>query len=560
MSGERRRRLFFRAGMVLVLSSGLWVVGQLGYGNWGIALFFAVVSALGMFLLYHRERLGLDRVAVGLTAMLLVVIGVGAIVGGGLAGTNACLFITVPVGALTLGERRGLWWTLPALAWVGALAWLHERGFVFPNLIPEPERPLDAALTWVTSLLVIAYLAWEYERAYLRATAELRAAQAEAVRATRSKAEFVARVSHEVRTPLHALLGLMEAMEGEDDPAVRQAQAQQAQTTAHMLAHVLEDLLDLSRAESTGIELRRQAFSPGLCVEQVIEILAARAADRGNVLTGRVASDVPAWVWGDGGRLQQVLVNLAGNAIKFTARGRVEVAAAVAAAEGGERLLFEVRDDGVGIPAEEQARIFEAFQQAGTEASRSQGIGLGLDISRRLVDAMGGRLQVESQPGRGSRFFFSLPLERSEGPASAVSSSSEVDPGLDGMKVLLAEDDEANRKLTELMLRKIGCQVAAVGDGQAALAALRRERFDLVLLDIHMPVMDGSEAARQAREMAKRGEIAALPPMVAMTANTGYADEATRRRAGMDDALIKPFQRAELQRVLRQWRKGGETS
>jgi CheY-like chemotaxis protein len=223
-------------------------------------------------------------------------------------------------------------------------------------------------------------------------------------------------------------------------------------------------------------------------------------------------------------------------------------------------LLFEVRDDGVGIPVEEQARIFDAFQQAGTEASRRQGFGLGLDISRRLVDAMGGRLQVESRPGRGSRFFFSLPLERSEGPAPAASPSSEVDSDLGGMKVLLAEDDEANRKLTELMLRKIGCQVAAVGDGQAALAALRRERFDLVLLDIQMPVMDGSEAARQAREMAWRGEIAALPPIVAMTANTGYADEETRRRAGMDGALIKPFQSAELQRVLRQWRKGGEPS
>ncbi|NMB73878.1 MAG: response regulator [Myxococcales bacterium] len=555
---QRRRRLFLPAALVLVISSGTWVVGQLFYGNLGVALFFAAVSALAIVLLRYRERLGLDRTGFLMTAMLLLVIAVGAFIGGGLAGTNACLFITIPVGALSMCERRGLWWVLPTLLCVGAMALLHHGGFAFPNLIPPEQRALDAALTWVTSLLVIAFLAWTYERAYQSASHELRAAREVAERAAAAKAEFAARVSHDVRTPLHSLLGLMEMMEVEDDSVTRKAQATQAQTTSRMLLHILDDLLDLSRAESGAIELRREPFSPARSVEQVLEVLSARAADRGNRLLGRVAPEVPAWVRGDAGRLQQVLLNLAGNAIKFTENGRVEIRVEREGTDAaGERLRFEVHDDGVGIEPAELAKVFLPYYQAGPEASRQQGAGLGLAISQRLVEAMGGRLQAESAPGRGSRFYFSLalpPLTRPPEPPPVVAA---VESDLAGMGVLLAEDDETNRRLTVLMLERLGCRVMAVGDGKAAVEALQREAFDVVLIDIQMPVMDGVEATRRMRELVASGAIARLPPVVAMTAHTAYTDESLRERLGMAGVLVKPFQGADLHEVLLRFRPRG---
>ncbi len=547
------------AALVLVISSSAWVVGQLWYGNLGVALFFAAVSGLAIVLLRFRERLGLDRTGFLLTAMLLLVIGAGAVVGGGLAGTNACLFITIPVGALSMCERRGLWWVLPTLLCVGGMVLLHRSGFVFPNLIPPEQRALDAALTWVTSLLVIAFLAWTYERTYLRAGRELRAAREAAERAASAKAEFAARVSHEVRTPLHSLLGLMEMMETEDDPATREAQATQAQTTSRMLLHILEDLLDLSRAESGAIELRREPFSPARTVEQVLEVLSARAADRGNRLLGHVAPEVPAWVRGDGGRLQQVLLNLVGNSLKFTENGRVEIRVERDGADAaGERLRFEVQDSGVGIEQDELAKVFLPYYQAGPEASRRQGAGLGLAISQRLVEAMGGRLRAESEPGRGSRFYFSLtfpPLARP--PEPPLPGVAPVDSDLAGMRVLLAEDDETNRRLTVLILERLGCRVTAVGDGKTAVEALQRDAFDVVLMDIQMPVMDGADATRRMRELLASGAISRLPPVVAMTAYTAYTDESLRERLGMAGVLVKPFQGTDLHKVLLRFRPGG---
>lgn len=561
-SSERRRRLFLPAATVLVVSSGAWVAGQLVYGNYGVALFFAMVSALAIVLLRFRERLGLGRTGFLLTAMLLLVVAVGTAIGGGLAGTNACLFITIPVGALSLCERRGLWWVLPTLLCVGVMALLHRHGFTFPNLIPPEQRTLDAALTWITSLLVIAFLALTYERAYLYVGRELRAASLAAERAARTKAEFAARVSHDVRTPLHSLLGQMEVMEAEDNPAARGAQATQAQATSHMLLHILEDLLDLSRAESGAIELRREPFSPARCIEQVLEVLSARAADRGNRLLGHVAPGVPAWVRGDGGRLQQVLLNLAGNSIKFTENGRVDIRAEREGTYGaGERLRFEVQDDGVGIAPGELDKVFLPYYQAGPEVSRRQGAGLGLTISQRLVAAMGGQLRAESVPGRGSRFYFSLtlpPLEPPPAPAPPVTAAA--DPDLSGMRVLLAEDDETNRRLTMLMLTRQGCRVTAVGDGKAAVEAVQREAFDLVLMDIQMPIMDGAEATRRMRELQVSGAISRLPPVVAMTAYTEYSNAVVRERLGMAGVLTKPFQRSDLVEVLRRFRPAGGAS
>ncbi len=362
--------------------------------------------------------------------------------------------------------------------------------------------------------------------------AELLAAREAAEAASRGKDALLATVRHELRTPLHALIGLLDYL-GEDGLAAearrRLALAQEA--AAGMLS-LVEDILRFSALQAGGEAPRPEPTDIRAMVEGVRGLLAGRAAAQGLALSAEVAPTVPQAVHTDGPRLRQVLLNLVGNALKFTPAGSI----AITARREEDGLVIEVADTGTGIPAEAQARIFEPFMTAGeADGRRHGGSGLGLAISRSLVRAMGGEITLDSTPGAGSRFRIHLPQ------ASAADATTEVGPPvlrLAGLRVLVVDDQALNREVARLHLTALGAEVGLAADGPAAIAAA--PGFDVVLMDLDMPGMDGFTAAQAIRAADARACILAL---------TAHAGEAYRQRAaeaGLAGVVTKPVTAAQL--------------
>ena len=370
----------------------------------------------------------------------------------------------------------------------------------------------------------------------------LRAKQ-RAERSAAARAQFLANMSHEIRTPMNGILGMIELArlaDGEDNPA---EYLESAHESGRHLLRIVNDILDFSRAESGSLTLERLPFSLSESAERAALAVQAAARAKGLRLRQEVDAELPEWVEGDPCRLYQILVNLLGNAAKFSERG--EVVLRIRAA--GERVEFAVIDEGVGIPSDRQARIFEAFAQAEeSTARRYGGTGLGLAIAAQLVRRMGGELQVQSAPGAGSKFWFAIPLRAAMAPA-APAAGADAAPGRP-LTLLVAEDDVVSRTLLERMMVKAGHRVMAVEDGSRAVAAVAEQRFDAVLMDVRMPVMDGIEAARRIREQERAAGV--RTPIIALTALALPSDGERCLEAGMDLYLAKPYRRADLLAAL----------
>lgn len=398
------------------------------------------------------------------------------------------------------------------------------------------------------------------------AAAEMRAredrftAEAEAARDAASvKTRMLATMSHEVRTPMTGLLGMLDLLRHTDLDDVQRDYLRVAHESAAGLLTVVDDVLDFTRLEAGRVTFERRQFAPAPLARAVAELFRAAAAGNGVALVCRVAADVPDLVVGDPHRVRQVLGNLVGNAVKFTPSGTITLRVAcppdplVAAEPGRVVLRFEISDTGIGMPEQVVASLFQPFQQAdaGT-ARRYGGTGLGLVISRQLIDAMGGQICVASQPGLGTRFWFDLALPLAApapAPEPAPAGGDRLVPRWDG-RVLVVEDNVVNQRLAAGMLRLLGLQADLAGDGVEALAMLARQHYDVVLMDCRMPVLDGLAATRQLRRQA--GPAASVP-VIAMTANVQPAERAACRDAGMDQVLAKPFQVADLVEALRVW-------
>jgi CheY-like chemotaxis protein len=325
---------------------------------------------------------------------------------------------------------------------------------------------------------------------------------------------------------------------------------------------VIDDILDFSKMEADRLEIRPEPLEPLLLVDEIVRSFEIRARQKGLLLESRVAAGIPAVVVVDGARLRQVLVNLLGNAIKFTEQGSVIVEVSPAATgSAGLALRFAVRDTGVGIPTDKMRLIFEPFAQAdGSISRRYGGTGLGLSISTRLVELMGGTLEVESEPGRGSTFQVTLPVGRETAQVADITPSGSASRGAVGRHLLIVEDNPVNLRLVEAILRKAGHTAVAAHTGREALERLERERFDAVLMDVQMPEMDGIETteAIRARErsIAEGAEASAGSSyaearpggivIVAMTAHSMDQDRKACLRAGMNIFLGKPISRLDL--------------
>ncbi|MBE0597023.1 MAG: response regulator [Desulfuromonadales bacterium] len=414
----------------------------------------------------------------------------------------------------------------------GSLHWIYARGQA--HFIGESDR--RQLLRFAGILMDIT------ERKRLEE--RLQEAKSGAEDANRAKSEFLATMSHEIRTPMTVIMGSIEQMQlDETDPAHRHLLAI-ADDSAHRMLRIINELLDIARIEARSLELAEEPFELRRWLEDTLRLVTAPAQGKGLQLSWQVEPDVPAGILADSARLGQVLLNLVTNAIKFTETGRIDVRLQSRDSD----LLFSVRDTGLGIPPENQQMIFESFRQGASPQARGrQGAGLGLAISRGLVELMGGDLWVDSEPGQGSTFSFTIPMHPAEpGTAAKPREHASSQASKRPVRILVVEDNPAVREMITAMLNQHGWEVLTAENGREGVDKYRQDQVDLIVMDIQLPEMDGLDAARQIRQLPRGEKI----PIVGLSAFATPHDRQSCREAGLNAFLAKPAKMADLFRTV----------
>ena len=405
-----------------------------------------------------------------------------------------------------------------------------------------------AVVTYTGQLEAAKLLAEEQAR-------ELAKARDEALEATRAKSVFLANMSHEIRTPMNGVIGMTNLLLETPVSSDQRDCLLTVRNSAESLLAIINDILDFSKLEAGRVELEKVNFDLRQMVEEVASLLRSQASAKSIDLRCEIDDALPPLIIGDPVRLRQILTNVVGNALKFTEQGSVTIAAAVQTLwQDAATVRIAVTDTGIGIPKDRLERIFDSFTQADSSTTRKYGgTGLGLTISKQLAELMGGTMKATSEIGRGSTFWVEVQFAIGDENATPVAAPEPAEAGrsLAGVRVLLVEDNRVNQTVAVRMLESMGCVPTVADNGAIGVDIWSSGEFDLILMDMQMPEMDGSEASRIIRKKEKRK--GGHTPIIALTANAMLGDREKCLAAGMDDYLAKPVQKASLERMIQQW-------
>jgi signal transduction histidine kinase/ActR/RegA family two-component response regulator len=511
--------------------TGIWsqVVLASSFAVWGLTFLWLNRRGTSFPLLAHLSLL-----------VCSLSFGLGALAQHPADYSSLALLILVPLmGRFMVGPRHSVPWVVGSVVWAAAVTIAVDQGWLLDFHDPLPT------VSHVENLTIGLIIAWLLASSHDGVGAEA----LEHLRATdRSRRAFLATISHEIRTPMNGVLGMTEVLLQEPLAPEHLDQLAIIQRSGRRLVSLINDLLDISKMEAGKLSLEAADFSLDTVLADVEALTVPVAAQKGLGLTFRKGAEVPDWLRGDGLRLGQVLTNLLSNAVKFTAVGEVRLEVDREGGPGPLRVRFTVTDTGVGIAPEAVPRLFAAFQQGDSSTTRRYGgTGLGLALSQQLVSLMGGTIEVASTLGRGSRFTFGADFEVAQAPLPPP----DLEPtALDGPRrpVLVVDDNPINLKVAMSLVEKAGFRAEGAVNGRVALEAVKRQRYALVLMDCHMPEMDGFEATEHIRAL---GGESGRTPIVALTASAMPDELAACRRVGMNSVLTKPVTFAGLCEVLR---------